>query len=217
MAFVTDYSNFGFTSPIAGGRSRIELDPTFGTLQFVTVSADYRRYFFMNPVTFAFRGIHYGRYGGGAEDPRLAPIYLGDPYFIRGYDVNTFSAQECSALFTGTGTCPALNRLLGSRVAVVNAELRIPLLGVPQFGLISFPYLPTEISPFIDGGLAWSSTSHPVLTVNPNDPRDTPVFSAGISARINVLGYIVMEVYYAKPFQRPGIGGQWGFQILPGW
>jgi len=216
-AYVTDYANFGFTSPIAGGRSRFELDPTAGNLQFLSVLADYRRYLFANPITFAFRAIHYGRYGGSAEDPRLSPLYVGDPYFVRGYDVNTFSASECSALFTGVGSCPLFARLLGSRIAVANAEIRIPLLGVPQFGLISFPYLPTEIAPFVDAGLAWSSGQHIVLTFDPNSSAQIPVFSAGISARVNILGYIVGEFYYAKPFQRPGAHNQFGFQILPGW
>ena len=217
-AYVGDYSNFGFTSPVAGARYRLEADPTFGSLSFLSATADYRRYFLVKQYTFAFRAFHYGRYGGGADDARLSPIYLGDPYFIRGYDVNSFSASECSALVTGIGTCPALNKLLGSKIAVVNAEFRIPLLGVSQFGLINFPYLPTEIAPFFDGGLAWTNTQRPVFTLNPNDPRPaTPVFSAGVTARFNILGYVVAEVYYAYPFQRPGAGGQFGFQILPGW
>jgi len=79
---------------------------------------------------------------------------------------------------SGTGSCPLLTRLLGSRIAVINAEMRIPLLGVSQYGLINFPYLPTEIAPFFDGGMAWTSTSHPVLTLNPNTTGDAPVFSA---------------------------------------
>jgi Tol biopolymer transport system component/glutaredoxin-related protein len=216
-AFVGDYATFGFTSPVAGSRYRFEADPTFGSLTYTGITADYRRYFLVNPVTFAFRLFHYGRYGPGGDDPRLSQIYVGDPYFVRGYDVNSFTASECSALVSGTGSCPLLTRLLGSRIAVINAEMRIPLLGVSQYGLINFPYLPTEIAPFFDGGMAWTSTSHPVLTLNPNTTGDAPVFSAGVSARFNILGYIVAEVYYAVPFQRPGVGGQFGFQILPGW
>ncbi len=216
-AYVVDYSNFGFTSPIAGGRYRLEVDPYFGQLNFVAENVDYRRYFFANPFTVAFRINQYGRWGKDAEDPRLSPVYIGDPYFIRGYDITTFNANECPSLFTGVGSCPLLNRLLGSRMAVANIEVRIPLLGVPQFGLINFPYLPTEIAPFLDGGLAWSSTSHVALTLNPNDPRNIPVFSAGVAARVNILGYIVGEFYVARPFQRPGVGNQYGFVILPGW
>ena len=217
LAYVTDYASFGFTSPVAGGRSRFEVDPTFGQLNFVTVTADYRRYFLENPVTFAFRLLHYGRYGESSEDPRLSPLYLGGPWFIRGYDLTTFNANECPTLYTGVGTCPILGRLLGSRIAVVNAEIRIPLLGVQQFGLINFPYLPTTVSPFLDGGLAWSSTSNVQLTLNPNASGDIPVFSAGVSVRMNILGYIVGEFFAAKPFERPGAGIQYGFQIMPGW
>jgi WD40-like Beta Propeller Repeat len=216
-AYVTDYSTFGFTSPIAGGASRFEVDPTFGQLNFVSVTADYRRYLFANPITFAIRLMHYGRYGYSAEDPRLSPIYLGNPYLIRGYDLTTFNASECPALYTGVGSCPLLSRLLGSRIAVFNAELRIPVLGYQQFGLINFPYLPTEIAPFFDGGLAWSSTSNVQLTWNPNASGDIPVFSAGVSARVNILGYVVASFFAAKPFQRPGAGVQYGFLLLPGW
>jgi Tol biopolymer transport system component len=216
-AFVGDYASFGFTSPVAGARYRFEADPTFGTVNYTGITADFRRYFLLNPVTFAFRLFHYGRYGPGGDDPRLSDYFVGDPYFVRGYNVTSFTASECSALVTGTGSCPLLTRLEGSRIGVINAEMRIPLLGVSQYGLINFPYLPTEIAPFLDGGMAWTSTSHPVLTLNPNTTGDAPIFSAGVTARFNVLGYIVAEVYYAYPFQRPGVGGQFGFQILPGW
>jgi hypothetical protein len=43
------------------------------------------------------------------------------------------------------------------------------------------------------------------------------VFSAGVSARVNILGFMVFETYYAYPFQRPDKGGHFGFQIAPGW
>jgi hypothetical protein len=44
-----------------------------------------------------------------------------------------------------------------------------------------------------------------------------PVFSTGLSARINVLGYLIFETYFAKPFQRPQKDWVWGFQLAPGW
>jgi len=43
-----------------------------------------------------------------------------------------------------------------------------------------------------------------------------PVFSAGASARMNLLGSAVIELYYAYPFQRD-IGWEFGFQLAPGW
>ncbi len=68
-----DTSTFGFISPVRGHRYRFEAEATGGDLQFQTALADYRQYFFFRPVTVAFRGMHYGRYGSDAEDPRLSP------------------------------------------------------------------------------------------------------------------------------------------------
>ena len=115
-----------------------------------------------------------------------------------------------------------MNRLFGSRVAFASAELRIPLLGVEGLGLIRTNFLPVEIAPFVDAGVAWNSGEHPDLTfVNGNaarnDMRRIPVVSAGMSARINLFGYAVVEAYYAVPFQRPDKGAHFGFQLAPGW
>ncbi|HEX2716369.1 MAG TPA: hypothetical protein VHM67_01750, partial [Gemmatimonadaceae bacterium] len=44
-----------------------------------------------------------------------------------------------------------------------------------------------------------------------------PVASAGVSTRINLFGYLIGEIYYAYPFQRPDKGGHFGFQLAPGW
>lgn len=214
-AFVGDYSYFGFTSPVAGGRYRFEVDPTFGNLQMETVLADYRRYFLANPITIAFRAIHLARYGKDSEDPLLSPLYVGDPALVRGYDYNSFNSSECRP--SSTDSCPVFDRLLGSKMAVANLEIRIPLFGTDQYGLFNFPYLPTEIAPFVDAGVAWNSYDKPSLSFSPNSLGRVPVWSAGVTARFNVLGYLVAEVFYAHPFQRPDAKNQWGFQILPGW
>ncbi len=34
--------------------------------------------------------MHYGRYGSDAEDPRLIPLFLGYPEFVRGYGIDSF-------------------------------------------------------------------------------------------------------------------------------
>ena len=44
-----------------------------------------------------------------------------------------------------------------------------------------------------------------------------PVVSTGVAARFNILGYLILEAYYAYPFQRPVKGAHWGFNIMPGW
>jgi hypothetical protein len=220
-ALVGDNSYFGFTSPIVGQRYRIEVSPTFGTLQYQTMLLDYRKYLFARPFTFAFRGFHYGRYGkdasGFGEDGTqvLSPLYLGYETFLRGYARESFDTAECHP--TDTSGCPAFDRLIGSRVAVANLELRIPLIGTEQLGLLNFPFLPTEIAPFIDAGMAWSSGDDVKFEFVRNSAERVPVISTGVSARFNVLGYLVFEAYYAYPFQRPEKGAHFGFQLAPGW
>jgi Tol biopolymer transport system component len=218
-ALVGDNSFFGFTSPISGTRYRFEADPTFGDLRFTTALADFRTYRFKRPVTLAFRALGYGRYGKDAESNRFFPLFLGDPTLIRGYDFNSFSASECAAGNDGSdpNACPVFDRLLGSRVAVANLELRIPLIGTDALGLLHFGFLPVELAPFIDAGVAWDSKSSPTFTFSETSASRIPVFSTGLSARVNVLGYAVAEFYYAHPFQRPGKNWVFGFQLQPGW
>ncbi|MGQ0562338.1 MAG: peptidase S9 [Gemmatimonadota bacterium] len=232
-AYVGDNSNFGFTSPVVGQRYRLEVSPTFGTLQYQTGLLDYRRYFFAQPISFAFRGMHYGRYGRDGDNERLTPLFLGYETFVRGYSVESFEASECSrpTRLTGTTECPEFERLVGSRLAVANFEIRIPLFGVPGLGLINMPFLPTEIAPFFDAGLAWWGSDaqitlangttvrreRPRLAFDRDTPSRVPVFSTGVSARMNILGYLILEAYYAYPFQRREKGGHFGFNIAPGW
>ncbi|HUP90022.1 MAG TPA: hypothetical protein VM100_11745 [Longimicrobiales bacterium] len=228
-AIVGDNANYGFTSPVVGQRWRLEIAPTFGTLQFQTALADYRKYFFAQPITFAFRAMHYGRYGRDSNTQRLTPLFIGYENYIRGYAYESFDGSECTA--TPQGDCAEFARLIGSRLAVANFEVRIPLFGVPGLGLINFPVLPTEISPFVDMGMAWWGTNTTVsngiggstvatplrVAFDRNTTDRVPVVSAGISARMNILGYLVLEAYYAYPFQRPGKGAHFGFNISPGW
>jgi hypothetical protein len=220
MALVGDYSYFGFTSPVAGGRYRFEVSPAVGQINFTSLLGDYRRYFFAQPFTFAFRGLYYGRFGKDANDnTRISPLYLGQETLIRGYDANNFDPEECTpatATTTQSG-CAEVDRLLGSKIGVANFEIRFPLFGVREFGLINFPYLPTEIAPFFDAGVAWAKGDSPEFTFARDTPKRVPVFSTGISARMNVLGYLVLEAYYAYPFQRPEKGAHFGFVLSPGW
>jgi Tol biopolymer transport system component len=212
IAYVGDNSYSAFTNPIQGTSYRLEVSPTVGTLTYNSLLADYRTYFFARPITFAFRGLHYGRYGRSADDStRMYPLFLGEETLIRGYSYGSFDSNEC-----GSTACPVFDRLLGSKLAVVSAEIRIPLLGVPEYGLINFPYLPLTISPFVDAGEAWDSRTSPTLSTNQANFR-IPVISTGLSARVNLLGYAVIEAYMAHPFQRPGKNWVYGVQLAPGW
>lgn len=213
-ALVGDWSYFGFTSPVTGGRYRFEVEPTFGDLTYQAVTGDYRRYFFAEPLTLALRGLHYGRYGGDADSDRLTPLYLGYPTLVRGYDFDSFDLSDCVA--DDMTDCNEFNQLVGSRIAVANLELRVPLFGTEALGLIEFPYVPTELAAFVDAGVAWTGDEGPTLDFGEETSERTPVLSAGIAARFNVLGYLVLETYYAYPFQHPNEDWQLGFSIAPG-
>jgi Tol biopolymer transport system component len=215
-ALVFDNSFFGFTSPVAGGRYRFEVAPYTGSLTFTTALADYRRYLFFKPFTLAFRAAHFGRYGSGAESQRLQPLYVGQPYLVRGYDVESFDARECTVVPGNPSSCPEFDRLVGSRMALANLEFRIPLLGTRQLGLIPSP-LPVEVAPFADGGAAWSRGQPVTWRLERNGTGRVPVLSTGVTTRVNLFGFAVAEFYWVKPYQRPLKGTYWGFQLMPGW
>ena len=235
-AFVGDASFFGFVSPIRGYRYRFGVDGTVGSLDYASVTADARRYQMVRPgglprrvpITLAVRALHFGRYGTDADNFRLNPLYLGFGQFVRGYSAGSFESNQAFGAFQ--------DRLLGSKMAVASAEVRFPLLGVPQLGLVSFPYLPTELALFADAGFVWGTIPQfrsfnedtgevfdgPTYGSSFGDQR--PVFSAGVSARISVLGALVVEPYYALPISRWGDDGDlasgrgvFGLNLTPGW
>jgi Tol biopolymer transport system component len=211
-AYVFDTSVFGATSPVQGQRSRLEVSPTFGTLDFTGVLADYRRYFMpASFYTLAVRVMHYGRYGSGGQDPRIFPLNVGYPWLVRGYDVTSVDSGECVA--TLTSDCPAIDRLLGSRMLVGNVEFRFPLLR--PFGVTSNMYgpVPVEVALFADGGGAWNRGQRPSFLGGGRDG----VSSAGIALRVNLFGFAVGEFDVIRPFQRPGQGWTFGFNLMPGW
>ena len=219
VAYVGDYSFFGFTSPVQGGRFRVQLSPQLGSANYVSALADYRRYHFFNPLTFAYRGMHIGNYGADPND-FFSSQYLGYAYypgFIRGYNFNSFEFDECTTPPDGGNICAEIARMQGTHIAMGSVELRLPLFGTETLGLINFPYLPTEVSLFTDAGVAWTPDEPPVFRFDRETTDRVPVVSSGISGRFNILGYIILEMYYAYPYQRPRQGWQLGFQLSPGW
>jgi Tol biopolymer transport system component len=221
-AYVGDDAFMGFTSPIAGTRYRFAVSPTIGTLSYQSYLADYRRYLRFGRLTLAARGLGYGRFGRDSDSDRIGAVFLGDPSLVRGYGYDSFDITECVPSSGPDGsldasTCPQFDRLLGSRIAVANVELRIPLFGQRGMGLIETIFPPLEISPFVDAGVAWTGSSDPVWSFASNTSDRTPVVSVGVTSRLNLFGFAVLEIFHARPFQRPGRGGVWGFNLLPGW
>ena len=209
-ALVYDTSVFGGTSPVLGQRYRFELGGNYGSLNFSTLLADYRRYFRLaRPLSVAGRLLHFGRYGGEAEDPRLQDLFVGYPSLVRGYDPASFTVDECEPT-PGGSSCPVFDQLIGSRVAVANAELRLAMLG-PLGVIPSRNFLPVETALFYDAGIAWTGTEQASFPQG----RD-PVSSYGVALRVNALGFAVAQFDFARPLDRPRKDWVFSFSILPG-
>ncbi|MEO8794356.1 MAG: basic secretory protein-like protein [Daejeonella sp.] len=218
-AFVGDNSTFGLTSPLSGFRYRLGIDRYVGDYNLGALTADFREYMRVKPVTFAARLYSYSRFG--RDENRLYPLYVGYNYLIRGYEANSFYKN-------GTATTGGfdINQLVGTRIAVANFELRLPFTGPKKLTVIPSKFLFSDLNAFFDIGLAYykdakvAFRSEPRL-VNVNGEQvyeRVPAMSAGLSLRVNVFGYFVLEPYYAFPFQRKDVsGGVFGLTFSPGW
>ncbi|WP_419698817.1 tolB protein precursor [Mucilaginibacter sp. NFX135] len=235
-ALVGDNSFFGVTAPLNGFRYRLEAEYNFGTYHFFAPTIDLRKYVRVEPVTFAARFYGYGRFGGDATG--LYPLYVGYPFYIRGYEGQTFynNGKAGTNGFT-------IDQLSGSRIAVFNFEVRLPFTGPEKLAQIKSKFLFTDLNLFFDAGLAWNAGDHiyfqknppvigekPVLnddgtpTIANGQPVTEPVYgrvpalSAGISLRINVFGAFVLEPYLAVPFNRTDVKKPlFGLGFTPGW
>lgn len=225
LAYVTDNSSFGMTSPLRGHRSRIQAMKYFGEIKNYTLLLDYRKYLYLKPVSLAFRSYHLGRYGEDSRNELMSPLFLGYPWYIRGYDAGTFSSR------TGSGSNVVTN-LTGTKMSITNFEIRLPFSGIEQLALIESKYFLTQLVLFFDAGLAstddWnvgfksdiSSINTPGENQQPayTEIQHYPVFSAGLSLRVNVFGALILEPFYAIPFQRDDVNfGVLGLNFLPGW
>lgn len=215
LAYVEDNSMSAFTGPIKGHRLRFEVEPTTGTLSYVTTLADYRRYFYSRPLTFALRAMHSARYGGDSESSRLTPNFIGQKTLIRGYNAASFTSNECTMGMNGG--CAEFQRLIGSKMGIANVEVRLPVLGAEPLALLSTRMFPTTLVTFFDAGVAWTANDLPELKWETRSSERIPVFSSGVALRINLFGYMVTELYYAFPFQRPETTATFGLSISPGW
>ena len=207
LAFVYDTAVSGPVGPVLGQRLRLEVEPAFGRVPFTDVRVDARRYWMpIRPLTIAARLEHVGRYGSGASDPRLTPLVVGLQTLVRGYDLRTFAADACGRTATA---CSVLDELAGSRLALMNLELRAPLVGLLTGDLDYGRQLPIELIAFADGAALW--------TKNSTGASDRATFrSFGFGGRANIGGFVV-EVTGARPIDRTPHGWRVGFLLRPGW
>lgn len=220
-AFVADTSVFGATGPLYGRRLRIEAGGVLGSLTYGTALIDLRQYAMpVRPVTLALRAVHLGRYGADAGDRRLVPYFLGYADVLHGYGFGSFDGQECGivdppATASGTpNTCAALDHLSGSRIAVLNVEVRAPLNGLLR-GRIEYGRVPVDVVTFVDAGVAWSAGQRPAWRGAGADTRGVSR-SAGVALRVNVFGLLIAELALARPVDRPSPRWRWQMGIRQG-
>jgi hypothetical protein len=209
VALVHDSGVFGGTSPVMGQRYRFEVTGLGGSITYHDVLADYRRYLRLGrSFILAGRALHYGRYGPGAEHIALSRLYLGDPWLMRGYDYASFSTQLNNG---DEAASEAYFNLYGSRLAVANLELRVPLLGA--LGLYPSPAVPPiEAAIFFDAGTVWTRDEKTRILGGPR----RPVTSYGVTFRANLLGFAIGEADLVHPNDRPGQGWYWELSLQPG-
>lgn len=224
-AFVGDNSFFGVAAPLSGYRYRVSAEKYFGDFDFTAYTVDLRKYHRIKPVSLAARAYTYMRVGNGED--RLYPLYIGYPFLIRGYESASFYNNNSNQ--TGGFN---LNQLMGSRIAVMNLEARLPFTGPERLAAFKSGLLFSDLNVFFDMGLAWSGGDKIAFKREPDivdriqNPDGSyidvyervPAMSAGISLRVNIFGYFVLEPYYAIPFNRNDLSfGTFGLNFAPGW
>ena len=216
VAYVSDNSLLGLTGPIMGRRYRFQITPSMGNLRWTEFLADYRRYdaLIFNTLTFATRFLTSAAVG---RDEGAFPKYVGRPEFVRGYDNANFYGFECTSFIGGSSTCNTA-QLVGSRVAVANAELRFPLIRRFDLGSLPVGLPPVEGVLFYDAGLAWNAGQKVSLS-KPADYDFTlqryPLRSYGVGLRVNLFNIAILKWDYAKPLDVPGRKPNWTFSLGP--
>lgn len=238
-SLIGDNSFLGVASPLDGYRYHLQVEYDFGTYQYFAPTIDLRKYVRIAPITLAARLYGYGRFGNTGN---LYELFLGYPFFIRGYEAQTFNTVSNKMPTNGF----SIDQLSGNRVVVSNFEIRFPLSGPERLSKIKSKFLFTELNLFFDAGLAWNKGDQikfksgpdligykpevdqqgmPILfngkqvyqaVYNPN--QRVPATSAGISIRVNIFGAFVLEPYFAIPFNRTDVNYPvFGLGFTPGW
>jgi hypothetical protein len=214
LAYVSDNALFGYTGPIMGRRYRFQVTPTLGSYQWVEYMADYRRY---DPILFNFITVatrFTARIADG-RDERETPSYIGRPEMLRGYNREAFTGA-CLQPGASVADCGAA-RLIGSRVAFVNAEVRFPLVRQFYFAILPIPLPPVDGLVFYDAGVAWSG-GQSLAWQRPTDPDAAdvrfPLRSYGFGVRVNLFNFALARWDYSIPLDiaREGF---WTFSLGP--
>ena len=230
IALVGDNSFFGLTAPLAGHRFRISAERYVGNDRYNAFLADFRKYFWAKPFSFAFRTTAFMRFE--EEVNSVYPIYIGNMGFVRGLGsiISADVVRRAGYEFA---------QLLGSKMGLGSFEVRLPFTGPRQLALISSNAFFSDLNLFVDAGVAFDQfqdfSDGKFISAVRRDPSGNivldesgrPIFdiinvkpaiatTAGVSLRINLFGALVLEPYYAWHLNRGGVR-TFGMNLIPGW
>lgn len=218
-AIVGDKTTFGTVAPLNGYRYRLEMAKYIGSTSYNSVLADFRKYKYLKPITIAGRFLYEGRLNPKNLEllNQINPLYMGYPWYMHGFYGRALTKQ--------IGYITQAN-LQGEQMAVANFEIRLPLTGPKKLALIPLEFIPSDLNFFLDGGLVWSkqrkigeSYLFESFGSNAINFKTSPIYTTGMSLRINVLGYLIVEPYIALPIyngQKQAILSGFNFMIA-GW
>lgn len=223
LAWVNDNSLPGFTGALGGRRLRLSVAPALGDMNLVDSRVDLRHYVPLPAsVTLAQRFLAFGRFDiGSGNDASEFELAWGGPYYLRGYDPDSYGPAECAASreeSTFSLFCPAQERAIGSSVLLLNTELRVPVLNAVKDAWLPLNFPALDAAVFFDVGAAWTPGVHRLVWSR--EPGDDPfvyrepLASVGAGLRMNVF-FAILRLDYTLPLSRGDDfrRGHWSFSF----
>ncbi|MBP9096294.1 MAG: biopolymer transporter Tol, partial [Ignavibacteria bacterium] len=164
-SFVHDNTTFGYTAPIKGTRYNLTAmaSPKLGEggLGFTSFLGDFRTYYkIADEYSFVMRFA-----GGYSMGPNPQRFYIGgtDNWLNREFENNTIPINNIEEYAFSTPGIPLrgfnYDRMAGSKYALMNLELRFPLLRYFILGALPIGFANIEGTMFVDAGTAWSDNN----------------------------------------------------------
>jgi len=216
VSFVHDNILWGYTAPIEGTRYRLDVLGNLGfddpKLSFVSLLGDYRTYFrFFYDHSLALRFS-----GGFSEGNNKQRFFIGgiDNWINRTYSTTEVPIESVSDFAFLTAALPLRGydyaEQIGTRYALMNIELRFPLIRYLITG--GLPILLSNVQgvAFIDAGTAWNKNKELRLfkrDISNNLITDDLLVGTGVGARVFFLYFLlrfdVAWAYNIEGFSRP--------------
>jgi len=199
FSLIHDNTVYGYTSPVSGTRYNFTLmaSPKLGQdgIGFGSLLGDLRTYLKLGDgYTFVTRVT-----GGASFGPNPQRFFIGGManWINYDYENTTIPIEDIQDFAFSSPGLPLrgfnYDRLSGSKYAILNAELRFPLLRYLVFGALPLGFANVEGVAFVDAGTAWSDNLE--LTKKLPDGREVTkdlLLGTGLGARINLLGFPFM-------------------------